>query len=533
MKKIYKSIFMLAMIAGVFSLNSFGQREVMVASMANGGVVDGLPQAIQADSAAREVAYLADGTTTAYVLEPGGIYPIVSLMEPYYFYLHIKSSGSLTDLKPRLVPAPREDEGFNDFIYFRSPLGGKLENLYITGMRSYDEGNLAASRHNIQLFGGARVEIYGCEIAHDVPGALISIWEDGSSLFMEDCQLHSVGHHRSYGGNGRIVSPRADMDTISLVNCSFFNFTDRIFRNMGAEIGYTKIDHCTGLNSAGFHGGLQLGKTTEVEVTNNIFGNLITFGSDTSRVAGGTKNEQTQPEDDQMFVITLDEVLPGAKITIRNNNMYWDQEYKDLWAANSGRVAAPGTLTPTIIGALEGSADDAVMEEALVFTVAPPSFLPYATDAFMDPRPEPMAENFYFGEDVDLAYGIEAASYTAGDKEFPLGDLNHYPDMKALWESGGSPNAIEDKFRTVGIDMTTFPNPFSGQATLRFNLVQSSEVSVEIYDITGKSVRRIDAGHLSSGINTLSIQQGELNSGIYILRLNAGSNSGVVKISVK
>jgi len=400
-------------------------------------------------------------------------------------------------------------------------------------MQSYDEGNLAANRHNIQLFGGARVEIYGCEIAHDVPGALISIWEDGSSLFMEDCLLHSAGHHRSYGGNGRIVSPRADMDTISLVNCSFFNFTDRIFRNMGATIGYTKIDHCTGLNSAGFHGGLQLGKTTEVEVTNNIFGNLITFGSDTSRVAGGTKNEQTQPEDDQMFVITLDEVLPGAKITIRNNNMYWDQEYKDLWAANSGKVAAPGTITPTIIGALEGSADDAVMEEVLAFTVAPPSLLPYATDAFMDPRPEPMAENFYFGEDVDLGYDITSDTYTAGDKDFPLGDLNWYPEMKALWEAGGSPTAIEDQFRTEEDVMTTFPNPFSGQATLRFSLLESTEVSVELYDITGKSVKRIEAGFFSSGENTLTIQQGGLISGIYILKLNAGVNSGVMKISVK
>jgi hypothetical protein len=323
------------------------------------------------------------------------------------------------------------------------------------------------------------------------------------------------------------------MDTISLVNCSFFNFTDRIFRNMGAEIGYTKIDHCTGLNSAGYHGGLQLGKTHEVVVTNNIFGNLITFGSDTARVAGGSSNEQTQPEDDQMFVITLDEVLPDAKITIRNNNMYWDQEYKDLWAANSAKVAAPGTLTPTIIGALEGSADDAVMEEALVFTVAPPSFLPYTTDAFMDPRPEPMAENFYFAEDVDLAYGMEAASYTAGEKDFPLGDLNHYPEMKALWEAGGSPTAIEDHFRTAGIDMTTFPNPFSGQATLRFSLDESSAVSVDIYDMTGQTVRHMDAGHRAAGINTLTIQQGGLNSGIYILKLNSGSSSGIMKISVR
>jgi hypothetical protein len=144
-----------------------------------------------------------------------------------------------------------------------------------------------------------------------------------------------------------------------------------------------------------------------------------------------------------------------------------------------------------------------------------------------------MAENFYFAEDVDLAYGMEAASYTAGDKEFPLGDLNHYPEMKALWESGGSPSAIEDHFRTAGIDMTTFPNPFSGQATLRFSLDEASPVSVYIYDMTGQTVMHMDAGHCAAGINTLTIQQGGLNSGIYILKLNSGSSSSVAKISVK
>jgi hypothetical protein len=509
-------------------------REVMVASMANGGVIDGLPLAIQADSAARQAATEATGQTTVYVLEPSGIYPIVSTMEPTYFYLHIKSSSSdLGDPKPRLVPSPREDLGFNDFIEFRSPLGGKLENLYITGMRTYIDGTLDANRHNIKLYAGARVEIFGCEIAHDVPGALISIWEDGSSLWLEDCILHSSGHHRSLGGNGRILSPRANMDTISLVNCSFFNFTDRIFRNMGAEIQYTIIDHCTGLNSAGFHGGLQLGSTHEVVITNNIFGNMITLGSDTARVAGGSTNEQTQPEDDQMFVITLDETFSDSKITIRNNNMYWDQGYQDLWTANSDHVAAPGTITATIIGAMDGTEADAVMEEALVFTVEPPSLLPYITDAFMDPRPDIMAENFYFGEDVDLGYDKTSDTYTAGDDEFPLGDLNWYPGLKALWAAGGAPTAIEENYRTVGIEMTTFPNPFSGQANVRFNLDAPSKVTIDIFDITGKSVRRIDAGQRAAGVNTIEIQQDGMNSGIYILRMNAGNNSGITKISVK
>jgi hypothetical protein len=270
-----------------------------------------------------------------------------------------------------------------------------------------------------------------------------------------------------------------------------------------------------------------------VEVTNNIFGDIISLGSDTARVAGGSTNEQTQPEDDKMYVITLDEVFDDSKITIRNNNMYWNQDYKDLWAANSGRVEAPGTITATITGGLKSSADDAVMEEVLSFTVAPPSLVPYITDMFMDPRPDILAENFYFAEDVDLGYDITSDTYTAGDKDFPLGDLNWYPEMKAIWEAGGSPTAIEEKYRTVGIDMTTFPNPFSGQANLRFNLDAPSEVSIDIFDITGKSVRRIDAGQRLAGVNTITIQQEDLNTGIYILRMNAGTNSGITKISVK
>jgi hypothetical protein len=213
--------------------------------------------------------------------------------------------------------------------------------------------------------------------------------------------------------------------------------------------------------------------------------------------------------------------------------MYWDEGYKEIWDAYSEKTSAPGTITPTIIGALEGSADDAVMEEALVFAVEPPSYVPYTIDAFKDPRPEPMAENFYFGNDVDLDYGSTAASYSAGDKGFPLGDLNWYPDMKALWLEGGAPVAIEDHMSKTGMEMTTFPNPFSGQATLSFSLLQSSEVSVAIYDITGKSVKRIDAGYFSSGENSLTIEQGNLNSGMYILRMDAGSNSSVMKISVK
>ena len=81
--------------------------------------------------------------------------------------------------------------------------------------------------------------------------------------------------------------------------------------------------------------------------------------------------------------------------------------------------------------------------------------------------------------------------------------------------------------------MIAYPNPFSDQATIQFKLNKASDVSIAIYDITGKSVRRIEAGNYLAGEHTFNVQKGDLKSGIYILRMNTGDNAGFTKISVK
>jgi hypothetical protein len=57
-------------------------------------------------------------------------------------------------------------------------------------------------------------------------------------------------------------------------------------------------------------------------------------------------------------------------------------------------------------------------------------------------------------------------------------------------------------------------------------------VTVDIYDITGKSVRRIEASHYGAGENSIVVPSDNWNSGIYILKMNAGTRSGIMKISV-
>jgi hypothetical protein len=88
------------------------------------------------------------------------------------------------------------------------------------------------------------------------------------------------------------------------------------------------------------------------------------------------------------------------------------------------------------------------------------------------------------------------------------------------------------RYKANGIEMTSFPNPVSDQFTLRFALDQASNVTIDICDITGKSVSRIESGHYGAGENSIVIPSDNWNSGIYILKMDAGTRSGIMKISV-
>ncbi len=80
--------------------------------------------------------------------------------------------------------------------------------------------------------------------------------------------------------------------------------------------------------------------------------------------------------------------------------------------------------------------------------------------------------------------------------------------------------------------MTSFPNPATDQFTLRFALDEASSVTIDIYDITGKSMTRIESDHYGAGENSIVIPSDNWNSGIYILKMDAGTRSGIMKISV-
>jgi len=68
-----------------------------------------------------------------------------------------------------------------------------------------------------------------------------------------------------------------------------------------------------------------------------------------------------------------------------------------------------------------------------------------------------------------------------------------------------------------------YPNPFNPSTTLRFDLPAAAAVSVEAFDMLGRSVARLVDGTLPAGFHQVSWDASGVGSGTYLVRMRTGS----------
>jgi hypothetical protein len=68
------------------------------------------------------------------------------------------------------------------------------------------------------------------------------------------------------------------------------------------------------------------------------------------------------------------------------------------------------------------------------------------------------------------------------------------------------------------------PNPAAGAATLTVALDAAAPVTVTLFDVLGRAVQRVDAGHLDAGIHRLALDVEALPGGVYLWHLDAGGH---------
>lgn len=78
--------------------------------------------------------------------------------------------------------------------------------------------------------------------------------------------------------------------------------------------------------------------------------------------------------------------------------------------------------------------------------------------------------------------------------------------------------------------MQNYPNPFNSQTSIIFNIKQSSEVVLTIYNARGELVKTYSLGYVNSGLHKHTIEFSGAASGIYYYKLKAGRRTAVKKM---
>jgi len=70
-----------------------------------------------------------------------------------------------------------------------------------------------------------------------------------------------------------------------------------------------------------------------------------------------------------------------------------------------------------------------------------------------------------------------------------------------------------------------YPNPFNASTTIAFELDQSSDVTISVYDLLGRQITSLANGEYSAGSHSVTWNADDITSGIYFYRLEAGDKT--------
>jgi hypothetical protein len=81
--------------------------------------------------------------------------------------------------------------------------------------------------------------------------------------------------------------------------------------------------------------------------------------------------------------------------------------------------------------------------------------------------------------------------------------------------------------------LSIFPNPFSGQTNLQFTMAEAGKASIIVYNLIGEQVINRDFGTLSAGVQREMLDFNGVDAGVYLVAIQAGNNSSMLRVTVQ
>ncbi|MFO7810587.1 MAG: T9SS type A sorting domain-containing protein, partial [Candidatus Delongbacteria bacterium] len=75
-----------------------------------------------------------------------------------------------------------------------------------------------------------------------------------------------------------------------------------------------------------------------------------------------------------------------------------------------------------------------------------------------------------------------------------------------------------------------YPNPFNPSTEIKFNLANSADVKLTVFNARGQAVMNLKDEKMSKGLHTVNFDACSLNSGVYFYKLEANGRSETKKM---
>jgi len=82
----------------------------------------------------------------------------------------------------------------------------------------------------------------------------------------------------------------------------------------------------------------------------------------------------------------------------------------------------------------------------------------------------------------------------------------------------------------LNIKINTYPNPFSSNLTVDYNLPVSEDLTIELFDVLGRKIKTISKGNKTAGAHSFIIDGSKLTQGTYVIKFISSTFNEQVNI---
>jgi len=97
----------------------------------------------------------------------------------------------------------------------------------------------------------------------------------------------------------------------------------------------------------------------------------------------------------------------------------------------------------------------------------------------------------------------------------------------------GIEEGFEPGLNSPSLRITNYPNPVTDQVTLKWQVPNSTPISVNLYDATGRLMRNLYTANGKARVGTLTVDTKSLPAGIYLARLETAKGSATRKLIIE